>query len=532
MKPTPRKLALLMALAGGVSAPESVAAAEDPTFAAHFPMHPVLDLSELRISRLCSRESALADASVETLTVLAPLPSSEPLSEPTTEATAEATAEPSAEPLTEPLTEPIIESEAERPQELPAVPTATPSAFQLAAAPAADILVDPRPAETSAEHELAEALAMIAGVERPEPSTPARVASAIDGASAMAALAFDPQVDDFEPAPVASAIELAIELADARANARLREGGARAAAAFLAGDSSFVNFELDLVDARTLPAGAQADAGLDLSSDAMQAAFTRHALDIDLDLDLDAGERTVSRTAAVDFDIDFDIDFDVGPMSAHTMGIDVDIADAASPRAPMAVDIAVDMAVDLDLDLDVANASSPRAPIVADIDLDWGGSPDVGASTEASREAGTPGPFGDAKVAVLGDDRLDRVRGGFTNGAGLEVSFGIERAVYVNGVLVTTTSLNVSGLGSAPSVGPGAPIAPGTASLVQLGSGNTSVIGALDAATLGTVVQNTLNNQKIQTVTLVNATVNSLQVVKSMNIGASLRGALIDSLRR
>jgi hypothetical protein len=33
-------------------------------------------------------------------------------------------------------------------------------------------------------------------------------------------------------------------------------------------------------------------------------------------------------------------------------------------------------------------------------------------------------------------------------------------------------------------------------------------------------------------VTLVNATVNSLQVVKSMNIGASLRGALIDSLRR
>jgi hypothetical protein len=124
--------------------------------------------------------------------------------------------------------------------------------------------------------------------------------------------------------------------------------------------------------------------------------------------------------------------------------------------------------------------------------------------------------------------------GGFSGAGGLEVSFGIERAVYVNGVLVTTTSLNVSGLGGTAAAAATAPIAAagGGVALVQNGAGNTFLTGSMDAAALGSVVQNTLNNQKIQTVTLINATVNSLQVVKSMNIGSSLRGAMIDSLRR
>jgi hypothetical protein len=56
--------------------------------------------------------------------------------------------------------------------------------------------------------------------------------------------------------------------------------------------------------------------------------------------------------------------------------------------------------------------------------------------------------------------------------------------------------------------------------------------GPISPATLGTVVQNTLNDQKIQNVTSINATVNSLQLVKSQNFESSLRGAIIDSLRR
>jgi hypothetical protein len=49
---------------------------------------------------------------------------------------------------------------------------------------------------------------------------------------------------------------------------------------------------------------------------------------------------------------------------------------------------------------------------------------------------------------------------------------------------------------------------------------------------MGTVIQNTLNNQKIQNVTVINATVNSLEILKGINLQSSLRSAVIDSLRR
>ena len=43
----------------------------------------------------------------------------------------------------------------------------------------------------------------------------------------------------------------------------------------------------------------------------------------------------------------------------------------------------------------------------------------------------------------VAQERLDDLRGGFDVGAGLQVSFGIERAVYINGALVVATSLTI-----------------------------------------------------------------------------------------
>ena len=130
---------------------------------------------------------------------------------------------------------------------------------------------------------------------------------------------------------------------------------------------------------------------------------------------------------------------------------------------------------------------------------------------------------------------LDRVRGGFETSNGLKISFGIERAVYINGALVTTTSLNVSDLGKVTG-GAGAVSSAVAGSsnltLIQNGPGNTFVSGPVSAATVGTVVQNTLNDQKIQSITAINATVNSLQLVRAQNFQSTLRGVLIDSLRR
>jgi hypothetical protein len=144
---------------------------------------------------------------------------------------------------------------------------------------------------------------------------------------------------------------------------------------------------------------------------------------------------------------------------------------------------------------------------------------------------------GRGELVAVGESTLDRVRGGFTTDTGLQITFGIERAVYINGGLVTTTSLNVSDLGkiaagSTPVAGVGSATAGSNVSLVQNGAGNVFSIGSANAANVGTFIQNTLNDQKIQSITTINATVNSLQVLKSINFQSSLQGALLDSLRR
>lgn len=250
-----------------------------------------------------------------------------------------------------------------------------------------------------------------------------------------------------------------------------------------------------------------------------------------------------------------------------------------------------------------------------------------------------PAPAGWGPVAEA--ERLDSVRGGFTTPAGLQFSFGIERAVYVNGDLVATTTLNLSNLkqdieqrvadavggvvvmpapaGAAPPAAPPTPApapapavaspplapvpAPGTLTsapppsppapapatlpvappvaaapapaiapapaptaspvaappvsspspvasarpaptpamvihtggpigVVQIGQGNSVPAQGLGGSTVGTIIQNTLNDQMIQNVMTINATVNSLQVLKSFDMQSAMRSAISDALRR
>ena len=139
-------------------------------------------------------------------------------------------------------------------------------------------------------------------------------------------------------------------------------------------------------------------------------------------------------------------------------------------------------------------------------------------------------PFGNRTVAVT-ESALDRVRGGF-EGGGLNISFGIERAVYVNGALVSTTTLNVSELGKLTAGRGPVAIDAGTIALIQNGVGNSVSASTLTSTSAGTIVQNTLDGQKIQNVTVINATANSLGVLRGINFQSSLRSAVVDSLRR
>ncbi|MEW5305786.1 MAG: hypothetical protein WDW36_008304 [Sanguina aurantia] len=112
--------------------------------------------------------------------------------------------------------------------------------------------------------------------------------------------------------------------------------------------------------------------------------------------------------------------------------------------------------------------------------------------------------------AAASDDYLATLRGGFGSGPGLTASFGIDRAVYVNGNLVTSSSLYIPNIGQLSTTQAGALAAmAGTINVIQNGPGDRIDPSVLAQTNPATVVQNTLNNQRIQTLTTINTTVSS-----------------------
>lgn len=148
---------------------------------------------------------------------------------------------------------------------------------------------------------------------------------------------------------------------------------------------------------------------------------------------------------------------------------------------------------------------------------------------------------------AVGNQRLDALRGGFNMGNGLMVSFGITSAVFINGALVTETTLNINRLADLSS----SEIAQlgqklNTLSLVQNGPGNTmasnaaaapnksgsanATVSSIAGAAGGTIIQNTLNNQHILYQTTVNASSNGLGMVRTGNLQNTLTEAIQQSI--
>ena len=141
------------------------------------------------------------------------------------------------------------------------------------------------------------------------------------------------------------------------------------------------------------------------------------------------------------------------------------------------------------------------------------------------------------QVAALDTAALDEVRGGFElEGSSLKFSIGIERAVYINGNLVATNVLNLKDLQSSAggtSVAAASPAAPAGALVVQNGpAGSNYVAPQVAQNPTATVIQNSLNDQKIQAVTTINASVNSLQTVRAMSVANAIQYGIVSSLRR
>ena len=125
------------------------------------------------------------------------------------------------------------------------------------------------------------------------------------------------------------------------------------------------------------------------------------------------------------------------------------------------------------------------------------------------------------------DHTLDQLRGGFDLGSGLQVSFGITRAVFVNGQLAASTTLQFGDLGklsAAQAAAIGSQVGV-QALLVQNGPRNAIASSALSIP-LATYIQNTLSNQTLGTQTIINASTNGLSLVKNLNVQGTLNDAI------
>jgi hypothetical protein len=140
---------------------------------------------------------------------------------------------------------------------------------------------------------------------------------------------------------------------------------------------------------------------------------------------------------------------------------------------------------------------------------------------------------GESIWLAASDRTLDRMRGGFDLGMGLMVSFGISRAIYVNGQLITSTTFQIGDLTrlTAPqAVALSQQISTQTqAQVVRNGPGNTMEIN-VGTVPLATFIQNTLNDQTIRNQTIIDVTSNGMGIVKGLNLQATIDAAIADAI--
>jgi hypothetical protein len=156
------------------------------------------------------------------------------------------------------------------------------------------------------------------------------------------------------------------------------------------------------------------------------------------------------------------------------------------------------------------------------------------ALTASKIDAGPPhagGIITSGLGVAVSNGRLDSMRGGFETDSGLQISFGIQRAIYVNGSLVTSMSVNIPDIGQMNAAQATALAAvANTVNLVQIGPGNSFDPASLTHATGATVVQNSLSNLNIQTLTTLSTAVNTLDAFKNMNLQNTLQSAQVGSI--
>jgi hypothetical protein len=184
-------------------------------------------------------------------------------------------------------------------------------------------------------------------------------------------------------------------------------------------------------------------------------------------------------------------------------------------------------ALNLKVTMDRAVQSPQRAPSAAMAGSSVDRNP---ASPRAAQKHDDADPaWASADLVAVDESHLDNMRGGFDLPSGLVVSFGISRAAFVNGNLVSSTSFNIPNIAQMTPQQAQMLASANNGAVIQNGLNNTVQPGALPGVT-GAVIQNTLNGQQIQALTTINTSVNSLAAFKAQNIGSTLNNALLTAV--
>ncbi|MGZ8449758.1 MAG: hypothetical protein ACXWWV_09225 [Candidatus Deferrimicrobiaceae bacterium] len=156
----------------------------------------------------------------------------------------------------------------------------------------------------------------------------------------------------------------------------------------------------------------------------------------------------------------------------------------------------------------------------------------IGIALIANRPALAGGPDDLRNWKVADDQEIGDTRGGLVSGDGLEFALGIEKFIYVNGILEATNTLNiVKDANGVPQLAPGQPVG-NMLTLVQIGdpAKNTFDPGNLSSGFF-TVVQNNLDQQTIKNIDKITTTISVLPLLRAINQEAVLNQGLIKSLR-
>ena len=141
-----------------------------------------------------------------------------------------------------------------------------------------------------------------------------------------------------------------------------------------------------------------------------------------------------------------------------------------------------------------------------------------------------------AQLPAISDRELETMRGGYALAPGLEISFGIEQAVFIDGILQAVTSFN----SSSPLVNLAIPAVGAKNAGMLLTSVEQLPPGILTPAILDTVaarshlftlVQNSQDHRVIDTITKLDVAVSGLAFLRDHRTLSSLQGQLIDTLR-